>query len=70
VVNRIGFQFGALFLVLLYAGVFAYGQNDRATMTGTVADPTGAVMAGAHITLTEVATGLRITGTTNNDAGS
>jgi hypothetical protein len=67
VVNRIGFQFGALFLVLLYAGVFAYGQNDRATMTGTVADPTGAVMAGAHITLTEVATGLRITGTTNNE---
>jgi hypothetical protein len=64
--TRPRFQFCALLLVLLYAGAFAYGQNDRATTTGTVTDSTGAVLAGAHVTLTQVATGTSLTGTTNN----
>ena len=65
--KRIRFQFCALFMVLLYAGALAYGQNDRATTTGTVTDPTGAVIPGANIMLTDVATGVSITGTTNGD---
>jgi hypothetical protein len=65
--KRIRLQFCALFMVLLYAGALVYGQNDRATTTGTVTDPTGAVIPGANIVLTEVATGVSITGTSNGD---
>src|ERR1700677_772589 len=65
--KRMRFQSCALLLVLLYAGALAYGQNDRATTTGTVTDPTGAVIPGAKIMLSEVATGVSITGTTNGD---
>lgn len=56
-----------LLLVFLYVGALAYGQNDRATVTGTVADQTGALIAGAHISLTEAGTGLSIKGTTNSN---
>lgn len=59
-------QIFALMFVLLYAGAFAYGQNDRATVTGTITDPTGAIITGAHVSLTEVATGTSFTGTANN----
>jgi len=65
--KRIRSQFCTLSLVLLYAGVLVYGQNDRATTTGTVTDPTGAVIADAHVTLTEVSTGTNLTGVTNGN---
>jgi Carboxypeptidase regulatory-like domain/TonB-dependent Receptor Plug Domain len=55
----------ALLIVLLLLPVFAFGQTDRATVTGTVVDPSGAVIAGAQILLTEAATGLKMTGSTN-----
>lgn len=35
----------------------AYGQSDRGALTGTVTDPSGAVVAGAKITLTNTDTG-------------
>jgi hypothetical protein len=65
--KRIRFHSPTLLLVILCAGSLAYGQNDRATTTGTVTDPTGAVIAGAHVTLTDAGTGTSFTGTTNSD---
>jgi len=65
--KHIKVQFCALFLVLVYAGALAYGQTDRATATGTVADPTGAIIVGADVSLTEAATGMSTTGTTNRN---
>ncbi len=53
-------------LVLLFTG-FALAQRDLGTITGTVTDPTGAVVPGAAITITEDATGqsykIQATGT-------
>jgi hypothetical protein len=51
----------------LYAGALAYGQNDRATTTGTITDPSGAVIAGAQVSLTDVATGTSANAVSNND---
>src|SRR5215510_6842001 len=46
----------------------ANAQTSRGTVTGTVLDPTGAVIAGASVTLTGVETGVRLS-TNSNDAG-
>src|ERR1035441_3210967 len=44
----------------------AYGQGGgNAAMTGTVTDPTGAVIAQAHVTMTQVGTDVKRTATTN-----
>jgi hypothetical protein len=51
----------------LYAGALAFGQNDRATVTGTVSDPTGAVMTGIQVSVTQAATGTSYMGITNKD---
>lgn len=50
-----------LSLLLLAASVFAgslFAQRDLGSITGTVTDGTGAVIAGAKITITEQATGV------------
>ncbi len=58
----------ALFTLLVSApGAFA--QQDMGYITGLVADPTGAVIPGAAVTVTEVATGIR-TGATTTDTGN
>ena len=49
---------------LLLAPVAA--QSASATLSGTVLDPNSAVVPGANITVTEVATGVQRTATTNN----
>jgi hypothetical protein len=41
----------------LLAGAMAFAQNDRGTITGTVADPAGAVVANAAIEAKHVDTG-------------
>ena len=38
----------------------AHAQTSRGTVTGTVLDASGAVIAGAHVTLTGVETGVRL----------
>src|SRR5262245_32855644 len=43
------------------------GQTSRGTVTGSVTDPTGAVIAGAEVTLTSAATKLSRTTTTNGE---
>jgi hypothetical protein len=53
---------------LLTLAVAAYAQTSRGTVTGTVLDPTGAVIGGAHVALTGVETGVRLS-TDSNDAG-
>src|SRR5215469_9519572 len=46
----------------------ARAQTSRGTVSGTVLDPAGAVIAGAHVTLTGVETGVRLS-TESNQAG-
>src|SRR5215510_1600182 len=53
---------------LLLVAMSANAQTSRGTVTGTVLDPTGAVIAGVSVTLTGVETGVRLS-TTSNDAG-
>jgi hypothetical protein len=51
----------SLTLALLFAMMttgLAYGQADQGTITGVVQDPSGAVVGGANVTLTNVDTGL------------
>ncbi len=55
-------------IFLLFAPLAALGQVDQGTITGTVQDPTGAVIANAQVTVTEVDTGL-ILQTTSNGSG-
>src|SRR5690349_19711335 len=47
----------AVSVFALLAGVLC-AQRDLATLTGTVTDPSGAVIAGATVTITEVETSL------------
>lgn len=50
--------FSALVVLLIFAGFRSAGaQTDRATLEGTVKDPTGAVVPDAIVKITEVATG-------------
>ena len=58
------------FLSLLFAvSALAFGQAETGLITGTVTDPSGAIVAGAKVTITDVNTGASRTSTTNN-AGS
>ncbi len=52
----VSFRFVVAFCLLSYLSV--YGQRDLGTITGTVTDPTGALIAGAKITIIEQATGI------------
>jgi hypothetical protein len=54
--------------VLLLVVTSATAQTSRGTVTGTVLDPTGAVISGARVTLTGLETGVRLS-TNSNDAG-
>src|SRR5262245_46578834 len=58
-------------LTLLLLMVFpfaAHAQTSRGTVTGTVLDPSGAVIGGVHVTLTGVETGVRLS-TDSNEVG-
>jgi outer membrane receptor protein involved in Fe transport len=48
-------------LVLLCAAMAAHAQVDRATLSGTVKDSSGAVIAGANVSITNTATNLSTT---------
>ncbi len=54
-------------VVILGLSVAALGQTSRGTVTGTVVDPNGAVIAGAEVTLTSAQTKLGRTTTTNGE---
>jgi hypothetical protein len=55
----------AAFVALVLA---AHAQTSRGTVTGTVLDPTGAVIGSARVSLTGVDTGVKLS-TVSNDAG-
>lgn len=57
---------GALVLLLLFAGVAA-GQANRASITGTVTDQTGAVIAGVDVAARNLDTNTESAAVTNND---
>src|SRR5215471_11901828 len=57
-----------LLVAVLTLACAANAQTSRGTVTGTVLDPTGAVIASASVTLTRVETGVRLS-TKSNDAG-
>ncbi|HUK48881.1 MAG TPA: TonB-dependent receptor, partial [Terriglobales bacterium] len=50
---------------LLLCTLTALGQVQNGQFTGSVTDPTGAAIAGAKITVTNMATGLAVTATSN-----
>lgn len=52
-------------LIILFAGA-VYGQLGRGVVTGTVTDPSGAVVPKAQVTLTDVATGVQHVTHTNS----
>ena len=54
--------------VLLFCGTL-FGQATSGGIFGTVTDPTGAVIAQAKVTLTDVSKGVTVT-TTTNESGN
>jgi hypothetical protein len=56
----------SVFALLFATFQRALAQTDRATLEGTVTDQSGGIMAGATVTVTEVATGISQTGKTNS----
>ena len=53
---------------VLVLAVATHAQTSRGTVAGTVLDPSGAVVAGANVTLTGVDTGVRLSAP-SNEAG-
>jgi hypothetical protein len=54
-----------ILFVSLSLSVTAFAQTITGSVTGTVTDPTGAVVSGAKVAVTNVATGVTVTSTTN-----
>jgi hypothetical protein len=55
--------------VFLFAGTnLSYGQDTNASLSGTVTDPSGAVIPGANLKLTNEATGFQLS-FVSNEAG-
>src|SRR5687767_6986468 len=46
-------------LILLVSAIPTFGQTGSGTIQGTVTDPTGAVVPGAAVTATHIATGVK-----------
>src|SRR5689334_23166520 len=59
----------SLVAALLVSAAISYGQTALATVTGTITDTTGAVMANAPVTLKNLETGQVYTGT-SSDTGN
>ncbi len=57
-----------LVAALLVFAAPAYAQTSRGTVTGTVLDPAGAVIRGAHVTVIGIDTGVRLS-TESNETG-
>src|SRR5689334_11715459 len=57
--KRSRFSLGLLAVVFLGFSSFLVGQSDRGTITGIVTDPSGAVIPGASITVTNVNTNTK-----------
>ena len=58
-------QLSVVLFVLILTAARAGAQQDAATVTGEVTDPSGGVVPGATVTVTNVATGIALTTVTN-----
>ena len=56
--------FAVGFLLFAFASVAAFGQAEAGAIAGTVRDTSGAVISGATVTITNVATGSQRTAQT------
>jgi hypothetical protein len=65
--SRIAQCAAAAVAVILVCGTTAFAQVDRATLTGVLKDPTDAVLRGAKVTVTSLATGVSTSVTTSNE---
>src|SRR6266851_3120054 len=54
-------------LAILLSAASAWSQGNQGTLEGSVADPSGAAVAGAQLTVTNDATGLKFQTTTSSD---
>jgi len=61
------FKVSALVLVLALMTVAGWAQSLRGSLSGTVADPSGAMMPNVSLTLTNIDTGFTATATTGPD---
>src|ERR1035437_2498101 len=59
--------FSLIAIVCLLAGVVAWSQDTRGTISGRVTDPSGAIIPGAQVVVTNVAMGNKTSLTTNAD---
>ena len=66
-VQRLGCKFYTWLFILLTVGVLAHSQTDRATITGTVKDQTGAVLPGSTVTAMNSDTKAIFTSTANGE---
>ena len=53
-------------MLLAFLPVLGWAQNESATLSGRVSDPTGAAVVGAEVVLTNVGTNLELRTKTNN----
>jgi hypothetical protein len=63
--TRIGVCVSAWLLAFALVGGTAWAQANTAQISGTVKDPTGAVLPGVEISVTQTATGAKRTAVTN-----
>src|SRR4051794_11508276 len=63
--------FGLIAIPILFSffAAFSFAQSDLTAVTGTVHDPTGAVVSGATVTIRNLATGAERKATTNAGGG-
>jgi len=59
--------FSLIAVLLLLTGTFAWSQDVKGTILGQIADPSGAVLPGAKVVVTNPAMGTKVTLTTNNE---
>jgi hypothetical protein len=65
--KKLGLNFFLVVMLTLCSGLRLAAQTITGDIGGTVTDPTGAVVVGAQVTATNVATGVKNTVTTNQD---
>jgi hypothetical protein len=58
-----------LFCLLFGTSTLIWAQADRGSITGTVADPTGAIITGVKVSVTQMETGVEYSGSVTNDIG-
>jgi hypothetical protein len=63
----LAFQLVAFLAVSIFLGCPMYGQVVGATLSGTVKDPSGAIVPHAQISIKNMATGISTAATTNSD---